>query len=155
MADDLPTVQSLEELAELVQGTPNLYVRWSRGPDADADGTSRDELTDVELPGPCANPLTVEEWWGDRPLHTWVARRLYDYRHLKDRRGKGIRPWVLTGEELGRGPDNEPIVRYERAVAWIADGVVDEAEAKLSAKKKDWGPLDRGVASVASQPRNS
>lgn len=149
-AVDLPTVQSLDELADLAEraqsGDDDLYIRWSRGPDADADGTSRDELTGVELPGLCANPLAVEDWWGDRPLRTWVARRLYDYRHLKDRRGRGVRPWVLAGEELGRGPDNEPIVRYHHAIAWIADAVVDEAEAEIATRKDDWGPLDRSSA---------
>lgn len=144
MADDLPVVRSLDELAALSEGRQDLYIRWSRGPDADASGVSRDELTGVELPGLCANPLGVEAWWEDRPLRTWVARRIYDYRHLAERRGKGVRPWVLHGEELGRGPDNEPIVRNNGAVAWVAGEVVAEAEKELTSAKEDWGPLDRG-----------
>jgi hypothetical protein len=51
---------------------------------------------------------------------------------------------VLEGQELGRGPDNEPIVRCERAVAWIADRVVDEAVELVESEKADWGPLQRG-----------
>lgn len=141
---DLPTIRSLDELADLVKGRDDLYVRWSRGPDADHGGTSRDELTGVELPGLCANPLAVEDWWEDRPLRTWVARRLYDYRHLRERRGAGVHPWVLAGEELGRGPDNEPIVRCEEAVALIDDAVVAAADEEITANKEDWGPLDRG-----------
>ena len=141
---DLPTIRSLDELAQLAQSRPDLYVRWSRGPEADESGTSKDELTGVELPGLCANPLAVEAWWEDRPLRTWVARRLYDYRHLEERRGRDVRPWVLSGEELGRGPDNEPIVRFDEAVAWIDDAVVKAAEEEVTAKKEDWGPLDRG-----------
>lgn len=141
---DLPTLRTLDELAELVDGRTDLYVRWSRGPQTDENSTSRDELTGVELPGLCANPLAVEDWWEDRPLRTWVARRLFDYRHLADKRGDGIRPWVLEGEELGRGPDNEPIVRCGRPIAWIADEMVVDAEAEIAAKKQDWGPLDRG-----------
>lgn len=144
MSDDLPTIKTLDELADLVDGRADLYVRWSLGPDADEGGTSRDELTGVELPGLCANPLAVEDWWEDRPLRTWVARRLYDYGHLRDKRGNGIRPWVLVGEEMGRGPDNEPIVRCERAVALIDDAVVTAAEEEVASKKEDWGPLDRG-----------
>lgn len=144
MAADLPMVRSLEELADMVKGRDDLYVRWSLGPDTDQGGTSRDELTGVELPGLCASPLAVEDWWGDRPLRTWVARRLYDYRHLREKRGKGVRPWVLSGEELGRGPDNEPIVRCDRAVAIIDDDVVKAAEDEVAANKQDWGPLDRG-----------
>lgn len=144
MPEDLPTVRTLDELADLVKNRDDLYVRWSRGPKADAGGTSRDELTGVELPGLCANPLAVETWWEDRPLRTWVARRLYDYRHLREKRGGGVRPWVLAGEELGRGPDNEPIVRCEQAIALIDDAVVAAAEDEIVAKKEDWGPLDRG-----------
>ena len=141
---DLPTVNSLDELADLVAGRRDLYVRWSLGPDTDANGTSRDELTGVPLPGLCANPLAVEDWWEDRPLKTWVARRLYYYRHLGDKRGEGVRPWVLQGQELTRGPDNEPIVRCDRPVAWIAEEVVQAAEEEIAKKKADWGPLDRG-----------
>lgn len=140
----LPLVTTLDELADLAEQRDGLYIRWSRGPDADEGGTSRDELTGVELPGLCASPLAVEEWWEDRPMRTWVARRLYDYRHLKERRGEGVRPWVLAGEELGRGPDNEPIVKCAEAVALIDDAVVQEAEEEILAKKEDWGPLDRG-----------
>jgi hypothetical protein len=139
----MDTVRSLDELARLVDGSGRRYVRWSRGPDADRDGTSRDELTGVELPGLCANPLRVEQWWADRPLDVWVARRLYDYRHLRDIRGQGVRPWVLEGEELGRGPDNEPIVRCERALAWIADEVVDDAVRLIESTNEGWGPLNR------------
>ncbi len=144
MADDLPTITSLDELAELTDGRDDLYVRYSRGPSVDIGGTSRDELTGVELPGLCANPLAVEDWWGDRPLRTWVARRLYDYHHLTERRGDGIRAWVLSGKELGRGPDNEPIVECDQAVAWIDDAVVEDALREIAEKKEDWGPLDRG-----------
>lgn len=140
---DLPTLHSLDEVVDLVGGRGDLFVRWSKGPNADAEGTSRDDLTGVPLPGLCANPLAVEEWWGDRPMRTWVARRLFDYRHLRDRKGGGIRPWILTGKELGRGPDNEPIVAYGEAVALIDDAEA-EAEAEVAAKKEDWGPLDRG-----------
>jgi hypothetical protein len=41
------------------------YVRWSRDMDADLrQKFSRDELSDVELPGLSANGLAVESWWG-------------------------------------------------------------------------------------------
>ncbi|HVV24044.1 MAG TPA: DUF6098 family protein, partial [Pseudonocardiaceae bacterium] len=89
--DVLPTVASLDELVTLVerfQSDDALYVRWSKGPAADlAQPASKDGLTGVELPGLSANPLRVEPWWGDRSLRLWLARRLYDYRHLRDLRG--------------------------------------------------------------------
>jgi hypothetical protein len=143
----MPTITSLAELARLLERTPQLYVRWSLGPEADADETSRDELTGAELPGLCANPLAVEPWWADRPLEDWVARRLHDYRHLERRRGEGIRPWVLEGTVVGRGPDNEPLVSCTHPVAWVSDGVVEDAEEVVASKRSDWGPLDRSSAS--------
>jgi hypothetical protein len=147
----IPTV-GLDELVALVEESSrgqDLYVRWSRGPGVDlagepGAGSSRDSLTGVPLPGLSANPLAVEKWWGDRPLRVWVARRLYDYRHLKELRGAGTRPWVLVGEMCGRGPDNEPLVRCLRPVAWISEAALRESLQVVAAQNSDeWGPLDR------------
>jgi Family of unknown function (DUF6098) len=148
----LTTVRTLDELAELVRRhtSDTLFVRWSRGPAEDlADPrperqTSRDALTGVVLPGLSANPLAVEPWWGDRSLRLWVARRLYDYQHLRDLRGPGVRAWVLAGTQTGRGPDNEPLVICHRPLAWIADSVLAEGEEAVARQASaEWGPLDR------------
>jgi hypothetical protein len=149
----MPTIRDLDDLAELVARAPDaerLHVRWSRGPDVDlmhggaGSASSRDSLTGVPLPGLSANPLAVEQWWGDRPVRLWVARRLYDYRHLREIRGEGVRPWVLVGEPCGRGPDNEPLVRCRRPVAWISDLALHEAQQAVEAQgSEEWGPLDR------------
>jgi hypothetical protein len=142
----LPTLQALDELVELVQANPDdLYVRWSAGPDVDlCAGVSRDSLTGIELPGLSANSLAVEPWWDRRPLRLWVARRLYDYRHLRELRGPGTRPWVMHADVQGRGPDNEPLVRCREPVAWISDQALAEAEALVDAEGcAEWGPLDR------------
>lgn len=143
-AEPMPTIGRLDELVELVGREPHLYVRWSRGPAADRGSPSVDHLTGVPMSGLSANPLAVEDWWGERPLRVWVARRLYDYRHLPERRGPGVRPWVLAGREVGRGPDNEPLVTCDRPVAWLAGEVVDEATAVIDEQPADWGTLDRG-----------
>jgi hypothetical protein len=146
------TIGSLDELAALVESTPperELYVRWSRGPDADlANGqdeqSSRDSLTGVTLPGLSANPLRVEPWWGDRSRRLWVARRLYDYRHLRDLRGAGVRPWVLVGVECGRGPDNEPLVICHEPIAWVSERALRECEEAIEEQhSQEWGPLNR------------
>jgi hypothetical protein len=146
--EDLPTIGDLDELVRLVESSPerdDLYVRWSRGPAVDMrSASSRDSLTGTPLPGLSVNSLAVEAWWRDRPARLWVARRLYDYRHLADLRGTGTRPWVLTGELCGRGPDNEPLVRCRRPVAWIADTAQREALAEVEKQgSAEWGPLDR------------
>ncbi|MFI5898138.1 DUF6098 family protein [Actinoplanes sp. NPDC051513] len=152
MYENLPTIADLDDLTELVTTSADedhLFVRWSAGPAVDLrqDETSRDSLTGVPLPGLSANPLAVEQWWGDRSLRLWVARRLYDYRHLRHLRGPNVRPWVLVGDQCGRGPDNEPLVRVRRPVAWIADAALIRAEQLVEAQNSDeWGPLDRNGA---------
>lgn len=139
----MPMVKTLDELTELARQHPRLFVRWSRGPDADAAGTSSDDLTGVPLSGLSANPLAVEPWWGDRPLRLWIARRLYDYSHLPHEKGPGVRPWILEGRELGRGPDNEPLVGCESPVAWLADHVISDAVRAVDEQNQQWGPLRR------------
>ncbi|MFG2000278.1 DUF6098 family protein [Spirillospora sp. NPDC048911] len=141
--EELPTITTLDELAGLVEGTHALFVRWSRGPDADAAGSSKDALTGVDMPGLSANPLIVEDWWRPRPTWIWVARRLYDYSHLEHEKAPGIRPWVLEGEELARGPDNEPLVRVHRPVAWVAESVLAEVRKVMTEQNGRWGPLRR------------
>jgi hypothetical protein len=138
-------LRSLDDLTELVeQHARTLYVRWSEDIDADLEcEVSRDELTGVELPGLSANGLAVEQWWADRPRPLWIARRLYDYRHLRHKRGPGTRPWVLTGDECGRGPDNEPLLRHCDLIAEVDHGVVDEASRAIDELPADWGGLQR------------
>ncbi|MFI9244044.1 DUF6098 family protein [Streptomyces sp. NPDC053086] len=141
---NLPVLASLDELTRLVTGCHGLYVRWSRGPERDLPrASSRDDLTGVQLPGLSANPLDIEEWWGERPAHIWVARRLYDYCHLPHVKDARARPWVLQGVEAARGPDNEPLVRDVEPLGWIADHVITQACRIITEQPGPWGPLAR------------
>ncbi|CAL9640644.1 DUF6098 family protein [Streptomyces sp. enrichment culture] len=143
-ASDMPTFVSLDELTRLVVRRRGLYVRWSRGPQHDLrDVSSTDDLTGVKLPGLSASPLDVEDWWGERPVDVWVARRLYDYCHLPRVKDSRTRPWVLYGSEAGRGPDNEPLVTDVEPLAWIADRMIAEARRIITEQPGRWGPLDR------------
>jgi hypothetical protein len=150
--DDRPagTVSSLADLVDLVEnwpGEPALYVRWTQDVERDVrTGMSRDELTGIELPGLSANGLAVEAWWGDRPLRAWLARPLFDYRHLLEQRGPGTRPWVVAGTETGRGPDNEPLIHPHSVVARVEMGVLGEVEAEVAGLGDDWGTLSRSPA---------
>jgi hypothetical protein len=149
----MPTLDRLDDLTRLVtraSADDALYVRWSAGPTVDlrqddvGRGVSRDSLTGVPLPGLSANPLAVEPWWEGRPVRLWVARKLYDYQHLRELRGAHVVPWLLVGEQCGRGPDNEPLVRCRRPIAWIGDGALDQARCLVDAQQStEWGPLDR------------
>lgn len=117
---------SLSKLVGLVEQDRRIYVRYSRGPDADVGGGSRDFEADVDLPGWSASVLTPEPWW-PRPARDWVARRLCKYLELA--RSPGCRPWLLTGREVGSGPDHEPLITDVEGLGWVADKVVEEARA--------------------------
>jgi Family of unknown function (DUF6098) len=141
------TISSLEELAELLSGWQEereLYVRWTDDMERDVrTGVSRDELTGIELPGLSVNCLHVEAWWDGRPLSQWVARRLYDYRHLPDKRGPATRPWVVAGVETGRGPDNEPLIERCTPIAEVKMSVIEAAEDEIDRLGDGWGSMRR------------
>ncbi|WP_218926029.1 DUF6098 family protein [Xylanimonas oleitrophica] len=119
----LPAVGSLEELADLARRSRPLYVRFSEGPQADAECVSRDHESGCAMPGLSANPLDPEPWW-DRPVIDWVARQVVQYAHLE--RGSRF-AWVLTGTVVGRGPDCEPLLADIEPVAAIPSDVVRAA----------------------------
>ncbi|MBQ0863542.1 DUF6098 family protein [Streptomyces smyrnaeus] len=140
----MPVFTTLDAVTDLVAGRRSLYVRWSRGPSVDLQrASSMDDLTGVRMPGLSASPLDVEGWWGDRPTRVWVARRLYDYSHLPRVKDSRTRPWVLRGQEMGRGPDNEPLVRAVRPLGWIHHRVIAEADAVITRQPGRWGPIRR------------
>jgi Family of unknown function (DUF6098) len=141
------TLRTLAELADLLSGWRDereLFVRWTDDVERDArTEVSRDELTGIELPGLSVNCLHVEPWWGERPLTSWLARRLYDYRHLPETRGPDTRPWVVGGVETGRGPDNEPLIAQCTPVAEVDFAVIDEAATEVDRLGGDWGSMRR------------
>jgi hypothetical protein len=160
----MPTIEDLDEFSTLLdrsRGRDDLYVRWSQGPAADlaedeSGQSSRDALTGIRLPGLSANPLRVEPWWDDRSIRLWVARRLYDYRHLGDDRDATVRPWVLSGEQCGRGPDNEPLVICRQPIAWVSDKTLRQCEELMRQQPTNgWGPLNRADGPHAAATRRS
>lgn len=125
--DGLPVVGSLAELATLIG--PDVFVRFSKGPQEDRGRTSRDYESGLDLSGLSVNPLLPEPWW-ERPLEDWLARQLCNYVHLMEESDDERRPWVLRGDVVARGPDNEPLVADFVPVAWLSDDVVGEAKRR-------------------------
>ncbi|WP_237739309.1 DUF6098 family protein [Microbacterium yannicii] len=118
------SVRTLEELAGLVSELGVAYVRYSEGPERD-DRPSIDTESGLELPGLSVNPLHAERWW-DRPFEDWLARQVCQYNELQAKNPARF-PWVLRGEEVGRGPDCEPLLRDVVPVARIDDALLREA----------------------------
>jgi hypothetical protein len=123
--DDLPVLDTLEGLARLV--TDGVFVRYSKGPQDDDGSTSRDYESGEELPGLSVNPLRPERWW-TRPLEDWLARQICNYAHIKDESDDERRAWVLSGDVVARGPDNEPLVQEFSALAFLSDDLIHQAK---------------------------
>lgn len=109
--NDLPTLHSLHEPADLAEPRPDLYIRWSRGPAADKHGTSKDELTGVELPGLCAYPLASEDGGRIARFAHGSLGACSTTATSKSAAGMAFARGCWRARKLGRGPDNEPIVR--------------------------------------------
>ncbi|MER7718854.1 DUF6098 family protein [Streptomyces flaveolus] len=70
-----------------------------------------------------------------------------------------MRPWVLTGRERGRGPDNEPPAAGARPMCWIAPRVIEEARSEAEPRERPLGsaaprrPLRARVTRSVGVPR--
>jgi hypothetical protein len=120
-------IDSLAAVARLVNEHPEACVRYGADPREQDGRGSLDSESGIELPGLSVNPLGAEVWWS-RPLEDWIARQLCQYRHLADQSDDDRRAWVLTGRQVGRGPDCEPLLADVEVLAVIAPRALDEAE---------------------------
>jgi Family of unknown function (DUF6098) len=122
----LPTVERLAELSALAEGPIPVYLRYSPGPVSDAAHPSTDHESGLVMPGLSVNPLRAPHWWS-LPAADWVARAVCQYlRELAE----GARPWVLSGEVVGVGPDNEPLLAEIRPIAWVSGSLIREAHQR-------------------------
>ena len=104
----LPRLLELAELERLVRTRKSVYIRYSEGPERDAKERSIDAESGLELPGLSVNPLDPEARW-TRPLGDWLARQVCQYEELAAKNPHRY-AWVLSGREVGRGPDCEPLL---------------------------------------------
>lgn len=123
--DELPVLHHLAELAGWVG--PRVFVRFSKGPADDRDRRSNDYESGLEMSGLSVNRLQPEPWW-TRPVDEWLARQLCNYVHLQEQSDDPRRPWILEGEIVAHGPDNEPLVAGFRPLAWLTRSLVEEAK---------------------------
>jgi hypothetical protein len=134
------SITTLAELVDAVQSHERAYVRHSEGPAQDRD-SSVDTESGLTLPGLSVNPLHPEEWW-TRPLEDWLARQVCQYRELQLKNPDRF-AWVLTGTEVGRGPDCEPLLREVTPIARLDDRLLDEADRRYKARfRAGQGPED-------------
>jgi hypothetical protein len=139
--DQAPVMRRLDELAERAIRGPQVYLRYSRGPEADAQESSRDYESGLELPGLSVVPLAPPRWWR-RPARDWVARQVCKYAQLAEG-DDDRRAWVLTGQVVDAGPDHEPLVASPRLLAFLSEDVLREAR-RLYHERFDVGADSRG-----------
>lgn len=134
------SITALAELIDVVRSHERVYVRYSEGPERDRD-SSVDTESGLTLPGLSVNPLHPEEWW-TRPLEDWLARQVCQYRELQEKNPDRF-AWVLTGVEVGRGPDCEPLLREVSPIARLDDQLLEEADRRYKARfRAGQGPED-------------
>ncbi len=121
------SLDTLDELSRVVTSLGHVYIRYSEGPDADRAG-SVDTESGLQLPGLSVNPLHAESWW-TRPFEDWLARQVCQYQHLHQKDPDRF-AWVLTGVEVGCGPDCEPLLREVAPVARLSHDLLTEASAR-------------------------
>ncbi|MER7796574.1 DUF6098 family protein [Microbacterium sp. NPDC096154] len=127
---DLRTLTTLAELAELVGGREESYVRYSEGPEHDSAEQSVDTESGLKLPGLSVNPLHPEPWW-TRDLQDWLARQVRQYADLAEKNPDRF-AWVLDGRTVCRGPDCEPLLVEIEPLAVLSEALLDEAAARYA-----------------------
>ena len=134
------SITTLAEMVDVVRSRERVYVRYSEGPERDRD-SSVDTESGLTLPGLSVNPLHPEEWW-TRPLEDWLARQVCQYRELHEKNPDRF-AWALTGVEVGRGPDCEPLLREVSPIARLDDQLLEEADRRYKARfRAGQGPED-------------
>ncbi|WP_246475642.1 DUF6098 family protein [Brevibacterium renqingii] len=145
-------LESLAEVEELAATGKLLYVRYSEGYESDSAGGSIDTESGLELPGLAVNPLTPEAWW-TRPLGDWLARQLCQYKHLQEKNPDRF-AWILSGTQVGRGPDCEPLLSDVEPIARLSPRLLDEAERRYRENfDAEKGPEDAEDADDKSADR--
>ena len=122
--DKYREIQTLDELQTLLDNTGQLYIRYSANIHGDVErGFSTNHATHQSEGGLSVNPLlcTYGAWSPDVYLPMQVA----DYSFM--RMGVGLQAWILSGDECGRGGDNEPLLTNARVVAKLSNEAVEEA----------------------------
>ena len=130
-------LQHLTDVLDFLQTAPRrhgnvpLYMRISKGELGDAlEGPSWDCEAHVQLPGWSVSRVTPEPWWPRLP-DDWVARRLAQYRPRLSAERCG---WLVTGDEVGVGPDHEPLLVHLSYWAQVKPQAFEEAHEVYRAR---------------------
>lgn len=127
----MKTLTTLAQIVAIVEQSPRpLYVRWSSNARGDVRrGYSFNHQTGQREAGLSVNPLQSDVFSGP----AYIAQQIAEYGYLST--GTDARPYLVTGEETGRGSDNEPLIIGVELVAAVAPVVIEEAHALLGGEQ--------------------
>jgi len=113
-------INDLREIIEMSADEP-VYVRWSLGPDLDADmgGRSFDYANGAEHCGLSANRIT-----GDMTIKL-AARVLKEYRFLRIKNDK-IYCWICRANLVGRDSDNAYSIEPTEILGRVSDDLIEQ-----------------------------
>lgn len=123
----MQTIATLAELEALINQTPNLYVRWSHGPEADAANGwvsrnwCRQDVYDDEGQVIGYNDEGYEE---DGLSVASVLSAAAIVRWRGEVHGETC--YLLTGREVGLCSDGEPLITSPEPIAYVADSLIGE-----------------------------
>jgi hypothetical protein len=123
------TINSFNEYKEEVKNQM-LFVRYSSVIES-GDAKSYNHQTGQVEAGLSVNNATVEFAPNSE---IWIAKQLVEYRYLTMGQPES-KCWILTGDIVGRGSDNEPLVQNVQPVAIIGESVLDEARALIESDR--------------------
>jgi hypothetical protein len=124
----MKTIKSLNEIKNI---TGKVYVRWSKSFNLDRKrGYSLRYGTQAEAGlSVCEINTTWEDWR--------ILRQLNEYSFV------GGSCWLVTGDEVGTGADNEPLLRNVKLIGKVADNLA----------KADWLLMWRNEMIAREQAR--
>lgn len=120
----MKTIKSLEEIKNT---SGKIYVRWSKSIALDNKrGYSLRYGTQAEAG---LSVCVIEQSWED-----WrILRQIQEYRFLSDS------CWIVTGDEIGRGGDNEELLENVVCLGKVSENLLS---ADWQAMKRDADILD-------------
>ena len=129
-------IKNLEELKALIDEKGTLYIRYSANINGDCKrGYSTNHANGQSEMGLSVENLVNPDGIFDYHDSEYLAMQVSSYGYL------GEQAYILTGDYVGRGSDNEPMIEYAAVVAQMSTAALDAARQIERAR------IDRRMAS--------
>jgi hypothetical protein len=151
---------TINSLSEIKNQKSRIYVRWSKSFDLDKKrGYSVAYGTQAEAG---LSVCEIDKSWDD-----WrILRQLQEYKFASNGQGQC---WLITGDECGRGQDNEPLLKNANLIGkvsnkltstdWLLmwrDEMIEKYTAEVNHPRDEWNKnyAEKMLQKLNSQDRN-